>query len=396
MRVAYVCTDPGVPVLGRKGASVHAQAVLRVLVDRGAQVHLVAARLGGPLPAGLQGLRVHLLPAVTAGSAAERELAARGTDAAVAGVLDTLGGVDLVYERYSLWGRTATAWSREAGVPSVLEVNAPLVQEQAEHRVLVDRAGAEDVAGAALSAATVVTCVSESVAAWARARTCSPDRVHVVPNGVDPDRVRPAARPVTSATASPFTLGFVGTLKPWHGVDTLIDALALLSGQSPGAYRLLLVGDGPEADALRHRADAAGVTALVEQTGAVEPAAVPQLLQRMDLGVAPYPHLADFYFSPLKIYEYLAAGLPVVASAVGDVPSLLRGGALGLLVEPGRADVLAAAIAQLRDDPVRRAGLRTAGRAAVLRDHTWGGVVDRVLSLLAAACPAGLPAAVAV
>ena len=386
MRVAYVCSDPGIPLLGCKGASVHVQAILRGLTERGADVHVLAPRFGGVVPAGLDGMRLHALPPVPQGTAADRERAAQASDAAAADILDRIGDVDLVYERYSLWGRTATAWARGMRIPSVLEVNAPLVEEQASHRVLVDRAAAEEIAAAALSAADVVTCVSESVATWARIRSRSPERVHVVPNGVDVERVRPSTRPTASATAVPFTVGFVGTLKPWHGVAVLMDALTLLERRCPGEYRLLLVGDGPEALPLRRQAEAAGVAQLVEPVGAVEPADVPHLLHRMDVAAAPYPQQEDFYFSPLKIYEYLAAGLPVVASAVGDIPALLRDGALGTLVTPGRADDLAAAIADLRADPERRSVLRSAGREAVVAEHTWTAVLDRVLSLLGDEC----------
>ena len=392
MRGAYVCSDPGIPVVGSKGASVHVQAILRVLTERGADVHVLAPRIGGALPAGLEGLRRHGLPPVPKGTAASRERAAQASDAAAAEILDRIGDLDLVYERYSLWGRTATAWAHAAGIPSVLEVNAPLVDAQASHRVLVDRAAAEQSAAAALCAADLVTCVSESVATWARSRSRFPERVHVVPNGVDVERVRSTRRPITSATATPFTIGFVGTLKPWHGVATLMDALALLERSAPAEYRLLLVGDGPEALPLRRRAEAAGVAHLVEQVGAVEPDMVPQLLHRMDIAVAPYPQLDDFYFSPLKIYEYLAAGLPVVASAVGGIPALLRDGALGSLVTPGRAAELAAAIADLRADPERRAGMRRAARDAAVTHHTWTAAFDRVLSLLAEArCPRPFP-----
>ncbi len=384
VRAAYVCSDPGIPVFGRKGASVHVQSVLRVLVQRGAQVHLIAARTGGAVPPGLESVQLHELPAVPAGAAPERERAAQRSDAAVAPVLAALadaGSLDLVYERYSLWGRTATAWAAANDIPSVLEVNAALVDEQAAHRVLVDRAGAEAVADAALSAAKVVACVSEPVAAWARSRSRRPERVAVVANGVDPDRVRPAERPVTPAHAVPFTVGFVGTLKPWHGVETLLDALALLHRAQPGAYRLLLVGDGPQAAALAAHAEAAGIEALVERTGSVDPVEVAPLLHRMDLAVAPYPGTAG-YFSPLKVYEYLAAGLPVVASDVGQLPELLDHGRLGVLVEPGRADALASAITDLRADEARRRFLRRATREATVELHGWERVVDRILSRL--------------
>jgi hypothetical protein len=59
MRAVYICSDPGIPVFGRKGASVHVQSVLRVLVQRGAEVHLVAARTGGAVPPGLESVHLH-------------------------------------------------------------------------------------------------------------------------------------------------------------------------------------------------------------------------------------------------------------------------------------------------------------------------------------------------
>jgi glycosyltransferase involved in cell wall biosynthesis len=373
MRVAVVCTDPGIPVFGTKGASVHLQAVLRELLAVGSEVHVLSPRLEGqPLP----GLHLHPLPPVT-GRDAGRERSAQATDAAAAAVLDRVAP-DLVYERYSLWGRTATCWAHVRRVPSVLEVNAPLPEEQARHRTLHDRAGAEAVAGEALSAAGAVVCVSEAVAQWARGVSLYPERVHVEPNGVDTDRIRPSDRPAAPASGSPFTVGFVGTLKPWHGTELLVDAVARLAADDP-SWRLLLVGDGPMADALRARVSVAGAAGAVETTGALPPAEVPTQLHRMDVGVAPYP-AGEAYFSPLKVFEYLAAGLPVVGTSVGQLPAVLSGDPpLGVLVPPGDVDALAAALVALRADPAGRARLAAAGRRAAVERHAWRDVVHRSL-----------------
>jgi len=384
MRVAYVCTDVGVPVFGRKGASVHVQAVVRALLRRGAEVHLLAARLGGSPPADFAEVRVHILPVERSHDPADDEARAQRADAAAATVLDDIQAeapIDLVYERYSLWGRTATSWAQRHGVPSLLEVNAPLVDEQATHRILHDRPAAEAVALHAFGAASAIVCVSDGVAAWARSRSKDPSRVHVISNGVDTTRVRPSGRPPAPATGALFTVGFVGTLKPWHGVETLIEAFAVLTAADP-SYRLLLVGDGPQAGPLREQAERAGISHAVQMTGSVDPDEVPDLLRGMDVAVAPYPALKGFYFSPLKVTEYLAAGLPTVASRVGPLPELLDLGRAGVLVPPGDPVALAAAIRALRADPARRTELARTGRLRAISQYEWSSVVSRALALV--------------
>lgn len=382
MRIAYVCTDPGIPIFGSKGASIHAQAVIRVLRNLGHEVHLVTVRPGDQDDADLP---IHVLSPVPSGGPAFREEAARRSDAEVAPVLDDIRP-DLVYERYSLWGRTATQWAAARGVPSLLEVNAPLVDEQARYRELHDRHAAERVAQSALSSATSVLCVSEGVAAWARQRSARPASIHVLPNGVDTDRIRPPERAVTPAEADRFTVGFVGTLKAWHGIDILVSAMGDLVRQERAAdqrptWRLLVVGDGPMADQIRTQADRLDLTDLVEFTGALPNEQVGRHLHRMDIACAPYPEVQDFYFSPLKIYEYLAAGLPIVASGIGQIPDLLGQGRHGALVPPGDAAALAAQLADLRENEPRRAQWRIESRRVAESRHTWRSVVTQALHL---------------
>src|SRR5205807_294105 len=90
------------------------------------------------------------------------------------------------------------------------------------------------------------------------------------------------------------------------------------------------------------------------------------------------PH---FYFSPLKVFEYMAAGLPVVASRIGQLTDVIQHERSGLLCPPGSAAACAEAVDRLRGDPVLREYLGSQARGAVLQKHTWEAVVKRVLSL---------------
>lgn len=384
MRIAYVSADAGVPVFGRKGCSIHVQEVVRALRGRGARVELFTPRPGGPPPADLADLPdlpVHLLPSVAGRSGRERERRAVALDGPLASALRAAGPFDMVYERYSLWSRAGMGEARRSGASGVLEVNAPLIEEQAAHRGLHDRRTAERVRDEAFAAATALVCVSDEVAAWSRRAGAQAARVHVVPNGVDVGRFRPA--PEGPAARDTLTVGFVGTLKPWHGVETLIAAVARLAEAGGGAppVRLLVVGDGPGRAALEGAAGAAGIAGITEFTGAVDHAAVPGLLSRVDVAVAPYPDLPDFYFSPLKLYEYLSAGLPVVASRVGQVAEAIEHGVTGLLCAPGDPVALAAALDTLGRDPRLRRALGAAGRARTAATRSWDAVAERIMGL---------------
>ncbi|WP_316668639.1 glycosyltransferase family 4 protein [uncultured Propionibacterium sp.] len=370
MRIAYVSVDPGVPVFGTKGASVHVQEVVRELRLRGHEVSVYTARRGDEAPADLSALPLEEFP-VAVRDPAGRERAQREASAEIVRRLRTApGGVDLVYERYSLFSTVLARLHGAAGVPGVLEVNAPLIDEQRTHRTLVDETGALRALRAQAAAASVTVCVSEPVRRWVAVR--APDgRSSTVPNGVSVRRFTPRPEEPGIPVAT-----FVGTLKPWHGVDDLLRAASL--ARAP--WRLRIIGDGPRRAALERLAARLGLE--VDFRGAVRPADMPAQLAGSAIGVAPYPRTGsgnDQYFSPLKVYEYLAAGLPVVASGVGQLPGIL--GRLGVLVAPSDPAALAGALDALAVDPRRRAELGRAGRALAVERHSWTGVVERIMRL---------------
>lgn len=375
MRIAYVCGDPGIPVFGTKGASVHVQEMLRAFLASGAEVLLLSPRMDGPVPADLARVQCVPLPAAPKGEAATRERRLLATNEDIAGALDSLGPLDLVYERHALFAHAAMEWAVVHEVPGVLEVNAPLLDEQARHRTLALPEEAESSARRAMAAAKAVSTVTPEVANYAR--DFSARNVHVIANAVNPARF-----PLREQPTGPFTVGFLGTLKPWHDVATLIDAFARLRAGPIADAQLLIVGDGPERRSLEARLAEYGLAAAAEFTGAVTPETVPGCLARMHAAVVPYTgQTQSFYFSPLKLYEYMASGLPVVASDVGHLPEVVADGRTGLLCEPDDPDAMAHALARLGADATLRAQLGAAARRKVLADHNWDGVAERILTI---------------
>jgi glycosyltransferase involved in cell wall biosynthesis len=379
MHILYLCTDPGIPVFGRKGASIHVQDMIRAFRRGGHRVTLVARRLGGGPPADLEDLAVVPLPDCGRSVGSDRERVLAELDADIPRVIEGLEPIDLIYERHALWSAAAMAWAKVRGRPSVLEVNAPLVEEQASHRTLTDRRQAEAMVKTAMSSADVVICVSDALAPHAIATGADKSRVRVEANGIDPLRFQRLPDRTLPTLNRRWTLGFLGTLKPWHGTSLLVEAAArLVARRRP--IELLIIGDGPERANLVLQAEKLGVTAQLRFTGAVDPADVPQFLAAMDIGVAPYPNLAGFYFSPLKFLEYMAAGLPIVASRTGAIPDLLDSGRYGTLVAPDDAAALADALDALIKDPQPAFARAARARRHCLKERSWDGIASRTLA----------------
>lgn len=392
MRIAYICADSGVPVFGSKGASNHVRDFVRALTSLQHNVTLFAAKRGTPAREFCCPIEV----VASAGPAGEVAPALRAEIASLARntpLSDALrrahsqGPFDLVYERYSLWSYAGLDFARGEGIPSVLEVNSPLRLEQKQYRELHLEPAAAAIELDLFRRATLIAAVSREVAGHVLRSGGRELPTIVVPNGVDLDLFAAFSEPADPP--GPFTVGFVGSLKPWHGIETLFEAFGILARDGDPA-RLLVVGDGPLRRWMQRFAAERGFADSVELAGAIEKQYIPAALARMHVAVAPYPALEDFYFSPLKVFEYMAAGRAIVASAIGQVQEILRDGETALLAAPGDARELAAKLRLLRSEPILRQRLGHAAREEALREHGWKRRVCMILDAVSASQPQGV------
>ena len=183
-----------------------------------------------------------------------------------------------------------------------------------------------------------------------------------------------------------FVLGWVGSFRPFHALHRLVEVAAGLEGVT-----LLLVGDGPERPAVEARARELGVRAVF--TGTVPHLDLPRYLAAMDAAAVIAPDHGEFHYSPLKLAEYLAAGLPVVAPDVETVSSRLVHEEHALLVLPADRSALRAAIVRLRDDAGgswRASRAPSPGRDRARRGSAPGAEDQRTMQTVAGPPPTAL------
>lgn len=371
MRILQLVADPGIPLDGAKGASVHVAAIRGALVREGHEVVVAAAGAKSDAADG----SVIAIPAAGDDGFERFRAASRWIDAQHARFA-SLGPFDVVLERLALFPGAGIRLANALRARHVFEVNAPLAEEMERHRGLADAATARALEDEALVRSDGLVVVSRALLARAIRLRGSDASVLHLPNGVELERFaahpdRAAARAALGIAARACVFAFAGTLKPWHGVDSLLAAFERVRAVRADAH-LLVIGDGPEGPALRARAAAGPYATSITWTGKVAPRFVPTLLAAADVGCAPYPELQDFYFSPLKVGEYAAAGLPVLRSPGADMDDLLPAAVGSVVVRAEDTAAFAAAMVELVDDPRRRAHLGELARAHAELELGWG------------------------
>lgn len=280
---------------------------------------------------------------------------------------------DILYERYNLYFHAGVWVKRKTGLPLILEVNAPLAEERAEHGKLALTSFARHSQQRIWRAADMVLPVTDALADYVRAAGVPEARIEVIQNGVEESFLAPQdPAPVRAryGLKGKLVLGFSGFMREWHGLDRII---AFLADSRRDDLHVLLVGDGPARDGLEKLARELGVVGQVAFAGVVQRADMPAHVAAFDIALQP---AVVPYASPLKLFEYMAQGKPVIAPSSANIREVLTGGEDGLLFEDGGFET---ALATLVDDAGLRARLgRAARRTLKKRDYTWAGNARRV------------------
>jgi starch synthase len=360
MRILYVASDQVVP--GRTGGSVHVLEVARGLARRGHEVHVVVhAGAGESLDTpGIVWHRVSWWPPLRffrfRARAAVAQIAERAQPHAV-------------MERYYNFGGEGVLTAKARGLPSVLEVNSPVVDHPGSRKAMLDallgrpmRRYRERLCRAA---SALVSPLPEIVPETARAKT---ETVTWGANveAFSPERRRESRRRAWGVPEGARVVLFSGSFRPWHGVHVLEEAARNLRDRSDLFF--VLAGGPKTGPAQSYRGHLLGSVPYEE---------MPEIAASADIGVAPYDTRRlrqlqlGFFWSPLKVFEYMASGLPTITLDRAPLTEIVREGEEALHIPDGDADGLRLALLRLADDGALRREMGRRARARVVQLYSW-------------------------
>lgn len=285
---------------------------------------------------------------------------------------------DVLYERHNLYLLAGKWLKQRFKLPYLLEVNAPIALERSQHGGLALAGLARRLEASVWKAADVVLPVTAVLADMLVEQGVERERTAVIPNGIDLGAYeRAPARGEAKkrlGIEGRLVLGFAGFVRAWHGLDQVIDFIA--EARRPELL-LFVVGAGPACETLMQRARGRGVAEQVRFAGIVARRDIPAYLAAFDVALQP---AATPYASPLKLFEYLAAGCAIVAPRQPNLEEVLTHEENAVLFRVDQAGALGRAIGSLVADPALRERLASNARNTIVRGtYTWKGNADRVI-----------------
>lgn len=288
---------------------------------------------------------------------------------------------DWVYERFGAFQKMGCHFANR-NIPWIVETNAPIFYEAKAERnsiALVNLARRLELS-VYRKADILVTITKALKDIIVEAAEIPPEKVVVVPNGVDTQRFDPQSVRPKRFFAGP-TIGFVGALIAWQALDLLIECIADL-GSEGIQWHVVIAGSGPMRETWERRVAELGLAGQFAFLGRIPWSEIPALISGFDLGYSGQVSLqvGKMYLSPLKLYEYLAMGKPVIASAFEDASRVIGASETGFLFEGGNKESLKAALRQAWQSHRAWEKMGMNARAQIVREHSWHQRVDAMIS----------------
>jgi len=286
---------------------------------------------------------------------------------------------DFLYERYACFNYGGIKAARERGLPIIVEFNTPYSIAWARYDKLYFRRTASRIERQIVDLADLVVTVSTALKQILIDQGVPGDKILVTPNAINPEylkSVRPGTVRQQYGLQDRTVVGFVGSLRSWHGIDLLMAVIPSVLRVNPRCH-FLIVGTGELADQFRNHIRRCQLETNVTFTGRVPHERVLDYVEAMDIALMPN---SNEYGSPMKVFEYMAMGKATIAPRLGPLEEIITHDQTGVLVEPGNAEVLTDAICRLSFDRNLRNTLGDAAHSHVLANHTWQINAQRVLA----------------
>jgi len=293
---------------------------------------------------------------------------------------------DIIIYRNQMF-QFAPFWlSKRFKIPILLELNALRSTEATiinkQNQITAITRWAERMA---IQSADTLFCVSKQVKHYL-GNFRQGSEIYVIPNGVDTNKFDPGKydkqlMKEKLGLRGKTILGYVGSYKTWHGVDIAIRIIEMMAKTTKTSYHLLLIGNGEGFDSIKAQIEEKNLTSDVTQIDSIAHEEIPQYIACFDYALMSYPDMKSFHGSPLKMFEYMAMGIPVVATAVGQIKEIVRQGETGILVYPPTPENYVKAIFDADQDPERLRRIGTSARRLIVEEYSWLKNAEKIIEV---------------
>lgn len=295
---------------------------------------------------------------------------------------------DVIHERYGLYSYGGAFAAKILKLPYILEVNAPIIEEKQLHTIplrcaqkwaaLLNSTYCLNQADRIIAVSTLLK--NYMVNNWG----IKASKIYILPNAADIESFENVSSDKVRAKynlKNRIIIGFVGSLHKWYGIENLLKAFAIAQ-KSNNNLILMIIGDGQYRKQLENLTEKLKISDQTIFTGNIPHSEIPEYINAFDIAIAPYRDLpTGFYNSPIKLFEYMAAGKAIIASKIGQIDEIVEHKKTAWLVPPGNIKALSEAIIYLTKNPKIRNKLARNSRDLAVRNYSWRKYISKLESI---------------